>query len=180
MKGSFVRYYYFAAAATLAMLAMPATAKDDPVPSPLIDALERCLTITDGAARLACTDVAARRLVDASRRKDVVIVDRDEMQNTRKSLFGFTLPRIGLFGKGGPDSGEEVDRLEAVVARVAMAGYGKIAFTLESGARWTTTDAWADPLPPKPGATLIIKRGAIGSYMVSVKGGRSVRAMRTG
>lgn len=162
------------------LLGGTATAKDDPVPSPLIEELAKCLAIGTDAERLACTDVAARRLVDASRRKEVVVVDREEMKKTRKSLFGFTLPRMGLFGGGGPDKGEEVDRVEAKIARVTPIGYGKIAFTLEDGARWSTTDAWADALPPKAGATLIIKRGAIGSYFVSVKGGRVVRAMRTG
>jgi hypothetical protein len=171
---------YLALGLAVVLIASPSVAKDESVASPLIDALERCLLIQNSAERLACTDVAARRLVDASRRRDVVIVDRDEMKKTRKSLFGFALPRIGLFGKGGPDSGDEVDRVESVIARVAMVGYGKIAITLDDGARWTTTDAWADPLPPKVGATLIIKRGAIGSYMVSVEGGRSVRAMRVG
>lgn len=173
-------FRYKCAVAGAVLLTTSAAAKDEPVPSPLIAALEKCLTITDNAERLACTDVAARRLIDASRSKDVVVVDREEMKKTRKSLFGFTLPRIGLFGKGGPDKGEEVDRVEAVIARIAQLGYGKLGFTLEDGARWNTTEAWTDPLPPKPGATLIIKRGIIGSYMVSVKGGRAVRAMRIG
>ena len=175
-----MRFRYTVTGVAAALLAVPAAAKDDAVPSPLIDALEKCLSITADAERLTSPAAAARRLVDASRRQEVVVVDRDEMKKTRKSLFGFTLPRIGLFGKAGPDKGEEVDRVEAVIARVAPVGYGKLSFTLQDGARWTTTDAWADALPPKPGATLIIKRGAIGSFMVSVKGGRTVRAMRVG
>ncbi len=158
----------------------PAQAKDDPLPSPLILDLEKCLAIMADSERLACTDIAARRLVDASRRKDVVVVDREDMKKTRKSLFGFTLPRIGLFGKNGPDDAEQVDRVEMKVTRVATLGYGKLGFTMEDGARWNTTEAWADPSPPKAGAILIIKRGAIGSYMISVKGGRTTRAMRVG
>ncbi len=173
-------FRHFAALVAIPLSTVSAAAKDDPVPSPLVAALEKCLTIADDAQRLACTDIAARRLVDASRRKELVVVDADEMKKTRRSLFGFALPRIGLFGKGGPDSGEEVDRVELAITRVAPLGYGKLSFTLADGARWATTEAWADPLPPKAGAILIVKRGAIGSYMVSVKGGRVTRAMRVG
>ncbi|WP_326524779.1 hypothetical protein [Sphingomonas sp.] len=157
-----------------------AFAKDDTPGSPLIAELERCLTIREDAGRLACTDVAARRLVDASKRKEVVVVDREEVKKTRRSLFGFQLPRIGLFGRDGPDDGQEVDRIEAPIARVTPVGYSKVTFTLDDGARWTTTDAWASAILPKPGAILIIKRGAMGSYMVSVKGAKAVRAMRIG
>lgn len=164
----------------LALIASSAAAQSDPATSPLIVALERCLAIPADAERLACTDAAARRLIDASRSKDVVIVNREDMKKTRKSLFGFTLPQIGLFGKNGPDAVEEIDRIEMAVTRVATLGYGKLGFTMEDGARWNTTEAWADPFPPKAGTILIIKRGAIGSYMISVKGGRTTRAMRVG
>lgn len=175
-----MRMRHIAAGLMLAVSTAPAGAKDDPLPSPLIDALEKCLAISADPQRLACTDAAARRLIDASRRKEVVVVDRDEMKRTRKSLFGFALPRIGLFGKGGPDSGDEVDRVEARITRVAALGYGKLGFTLEDGARWNTTEGWDSPVQPRSGDTLIIKRGAIGNFMVSIKGGRAVRAMRVG
>ena len=166
--------------AALAIIAFPASAQDEPLPSPLIAALEECLAISVDAERLACSDAAARRLIDASRRKEVVLVDREEMKKTRKSLFGFSLPRIGLFGGNGPDGAEEVDRLETKIVRVTALGYDKFSFTVEGGGRWNTTEAWADLSPPKAGAAIVIKRGAIGSYMITPKGGRSTRAMRVG
>ena len=175
-----MRFGFGGALAALAMLSAPAAAKDDPAPSPLIVELEKCLAITTDAARLACTDIAARRLVDASRRKDVMVVDREEMKKTRKSLFGFTLPRIGLFGRDGPDEAEEVARVDLKISRATPLGYGKYTFTMEDGARWSTTEAWVSAPQPKAGDVLTIKRAAMGSYMVSLKGGRSVRAMRVG
>ena len=174
-----MRFAYFGVALMLTSLTSMARAADDPVPSPLIDALAKCLTIGTDAERLACTDVAARKLVEATRRREVVLVDQDEVKKTRKSLFGFALPRIGLFGKGGPDSGEDVERVEAPISRVAEIGYGKLTFTLADGARWSTTEPWG-PYPPAAGTMLVIKRGAFGGYMVSVKGSRAVRAMRVG
>ena len=171
---------FITAVAATALLTAPSVAKDDPSPSSLIAGLEKCLAIASDSERLACTDIAARRLVDASRRKDVVVVDREDMKKTRRSLFGFSLPRIGLFGKSGPDDAEEVDRVEVKVTRVASLGYGKLGFTIEGGARWNTTEAWVGRSTPNAGATLVIKRGALGSYMLSEKGGPSTRAMRVG
>ncbi len=167
-------------AAALLLATTPAVAKDDPVPSPLIAALEKCLAIAGDAERLACTDVAARKLVAASRAREVVVVDREEMKKTRKSLFGFALPRIALFGKGGPDDVEEVAKVDMKVTRVTPLGYGKYSFTMEDGARWNTTEGWQGSPQPKSGDMLTIKRATMGSFMISLKGGRSARAMRVG
>ncbi len=167
-------------AAALVLASTPAVAKDDPVPSPLIVALEKCLAIPGDTERLACTDVAARKLVAASRSREVVVVDREEMKKTRKSLFGFALPRIALFGKGGPDDVEEVAKIDMKVTRVTPLGYGKLAFTMEDGAQWRTTESWQGSPEPKAGDILTIKRATMGSYMISLKGGRSARAMRVG
>ena len=168
------------ASLAIALPAQSGNANPTDTSAGLIADLERCLAIAADTERLACTDAAARRLVDASKRREVVVVDREEVKKTRRSLFGFQLPRIGLFGRDGPDDGQDVDRAEMPIARVTPVGYGKVTFTLEDGARWTTTEGWSEAILPRPGAVLIIKRGAIGSYMVSVKGSRAVRAMRIG
>lgn len=158
-----------------------ATAQDRKVEPALIDSLAACLTIQDDSKRLACSDAAGRKLVDAVRRKDVVMVDREEVRTTRRSLFGFQLPRIGLFGRDGPDKpDDEVTQLDLKITRVVDLGYGKFGLTVEGGARWNTTEAWSGGTFPQTGAILTIKRGAIGSYMVRVPGSRAVRAMRVG
>lgn len=167
------------AVVALALSAGPANAQDDKVAPRLIDALASCLSITDDAKRLACTDVAARNLVDATKRREVVVVDKEEMKKTRRSLFGFQLPRIGLFGKGGADDAEEVKEVESVIRTASTIGYGKWSFTMEDGARWATTEAWKG-IEPKAGQTLVIRKGSLGGYFIGVKGRGSVRGMRTG
>ena len=170
-------------AAGIAALAasQPLAAQDRPVEASMIDALAACLDIRSDPERLACSDSAARRLVDASRRKEIVIVDREEVKSTRRSLFGFTLPRIALFGKDGPDKPEDaIEQLEARIVQVIDLGYRKYGVTFEGGARWNTTEAWTSPTFPAPGLTATIKRGALGSYFLKIGKERAVRAMRVG
>ena len=163
------------------MLVSTPVAQDRGAPaSPLVDRLARCLEIRTDVERLACTDVAARALVDASRRKDIVVVDKEAMRTTRRSLFGFSLPRIGLFGSNGPDDVDEVESVELRIKGVSILGYGKLAFTLDDGSRWSTTEAWSNGIAPTPGAMLTVRKGALGSYFVKSGGSRGVRAMRTG
>lgn len=170
-----------AVAAALLAGTSSADAQSRRVETSLVDALAACLDIKDAGQRLACSDAAGRRLVDAVRRKDVVVVDGETVRSTRRSLFGFSLPRVGLFGDD-PDTGDrdEIREVEGRITRVADLGYGKYALTLESGARWNTTESWAGVPQPSVGATLTIKRGALGSYMVKVGGSRAVRAIRVG
>lgn len=156
-----------------------APAQDRSAPSSLIDALSKCLAIAADAERLACHDAAARRLVDANQRREVVVVDREEVKKTRRSLFGFSLPRIGLFGSKGPDTGEEIDEVEVAITSAAPARNGYMRFTLEGGAQWTTTEPWLSRAP-KTGEKLTIKKGAMGGYFVKLSNTRAVRAMRTG
>lgn len=168
------------AVAAVVALAAPAVAQDKKAAPSLVDALAACLDIRDDPARLACTDVAARKLVEASQRKEVVILDREEVKTTRRSLFGFQLPRIGLFGRDGPDKGEEIDKLDAKIVSVGPREYGKYSLQIEGGARWTTTEAWGNSAPPRVGDVLSIRRGTLGSYFVRIGKGAGVRAMRTG
>ena len=164
----------------LASVMPMASANDERPSSSLIDALAQCLAIAGEPERLACHDAATRALVGAVRRREIVVVDKDEVKKTRRSLFGFSLPRIGLFGSKGPDDGEEVTRLEGPIKRATRIGYGKWTLVLEDGAVWTTTEAWTGAREPQVGTIVTIKRGALGSYMATIAGGRAVRVMRTG
>jgi hypothetical protein len=158
---------------------VPAFAQERAAPSSLIDALSRCLAISGDAERLACHDAAARRLVEASQRREVVVVDKEEVKKTRRSLFGFSLPRIGLFGSKGPDTGEEIDEVEVAITSAAPARNGYMRFVVDGGGQWTTTEPWVSRAP-KNGEKLMIKKAAMGGYFVKLSNTRAVRAMRTG
>lgn len=53
------------------------------------DALAACRGIADSAARLSCFDRTAEAFVRARDNKEVVVLERAEIQKTRRSLFGF-------------------------------------------------------------------------------------------
>lgn len=160
---------------------VPAVLSQDAQSPLLIKALDDCLAVKEDSVRLACLERASRTLIAATRTREVVIVDREEMKKTRRSLFGFALPRINLFGRNGPDEDpEEVKRVETTIKQVGRTGYDRYVITTEDGARWTTTEGWSGQLLPTAGKKVTIKRGAIGSYMLEMEGGRAIRAMRTG
>ena len=159
-------------------IASPATAqrraKDAP-PSPMVDALTACRAITENAARLACYDQASARLTEAVGKGEVIVMDQQEVKQTRRSLFGFNLPRLPLFrGDSGPDE----DELTAKIVSASRIGYDKYRLRLEGNGVWETTESSSRISVPRSGQSVLIKRGPLGSYMMRIDGQRAVRAKR--
>ena len=151
--------------------------------SRVFEPFARCRAIASAQARADCFDAAARELEGAVKSKDITIVDRQEVRAARRSLFGFTLPRIGLFDGGDHnDDGrmparEEIKEIETTISSATVAANGRVEFRVADGnAMWTTTDPMA--FPPKPGDKVRIRRGTLGNYFIAVAGQRSVRGMR--
>ena len=146
--------------------------------SDLVNALGACRAIADAGRRLACYDEAASRLTQAVGRNDLVVLDRNDIRRTRRSLFGFHLPRLPIFGGGDREVAEAPDEITATVAGVRNLGYDKWQVRLEDGANWQTTESNSAIRGPRPGDTVVIRRGPLGSYMMRIAGQRAVRAMR--
>lgn len=153
----------------------------------LIDQLADCRAQTVDAQRLACFDRTVTAVVDARRKKDIVILDRSEVRKAKTSLFGFSLPSIKLFGGGNDD--EQLKQLVGTMGSSTMLTGGLIRFELDdvqpaSGAAkvgdnksvWETTEQVM--LPPRRGDTVTIKSGALGSYVATAPGRRSARVRR--
>lgn len=157
-----------------ALLMMTAAPVDDVSPSRLIDALAACRAIGGSEARLACYDRAAGAVVEAQKQKAIVVLDRAEVQKTKRSLFGFSLPSIKLFGDGKDD-----DQLKQLVgplqASTALPG-GLMRFTLQDGGLWETTEQAVVSF--RRGDVVTIKAGSLGSYIATAPGRRSVRVRR--
>lgn len=139
-----------------------------------------CRTKGDAAARLACFEATFDAFEKAVTAKEVTIVDRADMREARRSLFGFTLPKIDLFGGGGGGPRPEADDFTEInttvaAARPAVRGRVEIRLADDSGAVWQTTDPMN--FPPKPGDKIRIRQGALGNYFLFT-GGRSYRGMR--
>ena len=133
-----------------------------------------CRGIADSAARLACFDKEAGTVAEAVARRDLVVVDREGVQRTRRSLFGLSLPKLGIFD----DDGEEVSQIESEVDGVGRNADGGYVFILKDGGRWSQIDSRPIALEPARGDKVIVKRAALGSYMLSVARQPSVRVRR--
>jgi hypothetical protein len=142
----------------------------------LFEALVRCRTVGEAAARLACFDAAAAALEQAAERRDVVVVDRAQVRESRRRLFGLALPRLPIFGGGGEE--EEVASLEGVISHASQNNMGQWSVQLQEGGTWVQTDHNMLALRPRPGQPVVINRGALGSYMMRVNRQPGIRVRR--
>lgn len=141
----------------------------------VITELTGCKATADNAARLACFDAATAKLAAATAAGDVKIIDREDIRETRRSLFGFELPHVAFF-KGDDTAADTPASIDTTIKAVGGSEYGKFTITMEDGAVWRTTE----PLPrdPRAGMAVHIKRGALGNYFMQVAAMRSVTAQR--
>jgi hypothetical protein len=145
---------------------VPASAQEMPKPATpkLFEDVINCRTIQDSAERLACYDRGVAALDTAQKSNELYVADKAAMKEARKGLFGFSLPKLKIFGD--EDLGD-LDELETTISAVSTGQRGYI-FTLADGARWMQTDKkYMDR--PKVGAKIRIKKAALGSYMANIE-----------
>lgn len=172
-----------AASAAFAMLASAAPlAADEKPESTYVIALRECQGKTDPAERLACYDTAVAAMVAASSEGEVRVVDRAEVRETRRKLFGFALPDFGIFGgkrdKEDPEQADEFDALDTKVAGVRMDRSGAYVITTTEGAQWQLDEMPARLMSPKIGQPLEIRAGTFGSYFLRIDGQKGVKGRR--
>lgn len=182
------RAYRAAQAFGLAMLAIatPATAQESSAADARVAVIQQlydCRAIVDPTERLACFDrqVAAVEAADTAR--DIRIVDREAVAETRRGLFGFSLGRLNIFGDGDEDADEAnnpetVQEIETTIRQFARNDIGKLVFVLENGQRWVQTDTNTGGRTPRVGQAITIRRAALGSFMASVAGRPGIRVRR--
>jgi hypothetical protein len=174
-----------AAAAPLVLAGLAATApvaaEDTKGESAYVAALRACQGKTDAAERLACYDTAVAAMVSASTEGEVRVVDRAEVRDTRRKLFGFALPDLGIFGRKGDkeDAAEEEEftTLQTTVAGVRYVN-AKLVITTAEGADWQLDEMPARLMKPKVGQSLEIKSGALSSYFLRIDGQKGVKGRR--
>jgi hypothetical protein len=146
----------------------------------LFEALVRCRAIAEDAARLRCFDTSAAALEQAAERRDVVVVDRAQVRESRRRLFGLALPRLPIFGGGdsGREDEDEVTSLEGAVASATQNSLGQWLVRLQDGSSWTQVDNNILGLRPRPGQPVVVNRGPLGSYMMRVNRQPGIRVRR--
>jgi hypothetical protein len=165
-----------AAAALVAPAALPAQKGKPPQRPEAFEALVRCRALTDDSARLRCFDQAAATLQQQAENRDLVVVDRKQIQETKRGLFGLDIPDLNPFGSG--DDGVEVKSIESVVRSATQDGDGRWILTLEDNSTWAQTDNYPLAVNPKRGHKVKIVKASMGSYMMRINNQPGVRARR--
>lgn len=146
----------------------------------LVSAIAACRTVPVDQ-RLGCYETTSAALVAAREQRQIRIVDRETMQRAKRSLFGFSLPHLNLFGTGQEDpradSDTDVKEVTGTIAKVQEASYGLYAFSLAEGGVWQSLSQ-SPMFEPKAGDKVTIKAGMLGHYTAKIGNGRSVDVKR--
>ena len=144
--------------------------------APAVRAVVDCRKITDGPQRLACFDAAVARLDEAQAKGDLVSIDREQRRTLRRETFGFALPSLSIFDRGG---GAEEDAAQTFKVDHAFTDReGRWQIELAGGGFWRQTDSNSLLREPKPGSSALIKKGALGSFDMKIDGQASIRVRR--
>jgi hypothetical protein len=179
MKWNKVSHSGVLATAFLLTLGVAAAAqgadKRQPPPKVLSDLLD-CRQITDAAARLACYDTQVAVLAGAAERSDIVVADRQQVEQARRGVFGYAVGSSPLLDATG--GGPEAKRLDTTVTSARRSRGGGWIITMAEGGTWEQIDSKPLALSPKPGQKVAITKGSLGSYFVSVDGQSAMKMRR--
>ncbi len=169
--------YTVGAAAVLVSSSLAAQGKlGNTDPPAQIRGLLDCRAIADGAGRLACYDKAATLIGEAISNKDLVAIDRESVRKTKRGLFGLAIPDLGIFGDD--DESVEITQIEGEIVSTAFNRDGGYIFRLADGSRWSQTDGKPFAIPPEAGDKIVVKKGALGSYIMRVGRQPGVKVQR--
>lgn len=137
--------------------------------------LQSCRAIAAPDDRLACFDRASATLFAARDSGELRVVDREEVQETRRGLFGFTLPKLGVFGSGDD---EQLDMLESTITGVSRYGRNGYRIRIEEGSVWQIESAPSRLRTPKPGDEIVLKKASLNSFFIRIAGQIGVKGKR--
>lgn len=167
----------------LASVAWDAQAADKIRPrAEAFEQLVQCQTIVSDADRLACFDRQVTAMKAGADKNELVVLDREEIKKTRRSLFGLSIPRLPFFGDGEDSDAQEagaITQIEATLASVSQLSGGLWSFRLDDDSKWQTTQPF-ETIIPKVGMPISIRRAALGSFLAKINDRRPVRIKRVG
>lgn len=177
-----MRMAILAGAAAAGLLVLPSAAlpkhmSQPAEPSALSDVVA-CRAIDDAARRLACFDRSVGVLAAATDRKDIVVADRAQLREARRSLFGFTMPSLKVFGIGDKESDPADAELNTTLRSAGLDADGRWLLVLEDGGVWRQIDDKPVAAAPHPGAAVRITHGAMGSFFVHIGSQSGFKARR--
>ena len=162
---------FIASAAVQSQPASPAPPVD------YVDDLKACRAIADEDARLACYDTKVSAILAASDAGDVTIVDRDDITRTKRQLFGFTVPDIGIF-KDDDEDKEAAELLDTTITSARRVNAKTWRFTTAEGAVWEINNAPGRLSSIKAGEPVQFKKASLGFYFIRINGQLGIKGKR--
>lgn len=167
------------AAVFVAAFAVPATAQPTPSEQPeAVGRLLACRALEAAEARLTCFDREVAAFEAAQAANQLVVMDREQVRRTRRTLFGLVLPDLGIFGDDNRGPEAAVSEIETTIRSASQNPLGKWVMVLEDGARWIQIDTRDPARDPRSGMTIRIRRAAMGSYLANIDGQIAIRVRR--
>lgn len=146
-----------------------------------ISTLRACQAEQDPTLRLSCYDRAVGAVLQSEDSGEIQLVDKEAIKKTRRRLFGFTLPDLGLFGEKDKRSEEdrELEILQSTITSVRYVRNSTVIFTIEEGdAVWQISKAPMRLARVKAGDSVEFKKAALGSYFIRINGQIGVKGKR--
>jgi hypothetical protein len=157
-----------------------------------LQGLIACRALTDAAARLACLDRETALLAEAIQVKPpqttapagpaVVPAPVQAPAAAPPALdatqqFGLPKDLVAQKEVRAATRAADVEKIHARLSTLVTAGGGLLVFTLDNGQVWKQT-VTSDELLLKPGNTVTISKGLLGSYILQASSGRVCRVKR--
>ena len=160
----------------MGIFAAVGVAQAAPARAPAVQAVIECQSVTDGGQRLACFDKTVAGMAQAEAKGDLVTIDREQRRAVRRQAFGLILPSLAMFDRG--ERPEEADRISAKVKSATPGAFGKWTIILDDGAVWRQIDDDRLGRAPHSGSTAAIRKGALGSYFMTIDGQTPIQVHR--
>lgn len=164
---------FWLAAAIAVALPASGSAQNGDAGSDTLQSLDACRAIAEDTARLACFDREVAAVMAERESGAIQVVDAEDIRETRRSLFGFSTPKTGLFASDGA----EEKRLQSTITslRQVRADYWEV--TIAEGSVWRASDT-PRRFKPKVGDPVELEEATLGSYWLRVDGKTGVKARR--
>ena len=160
---------------TQAVAARDEVTAKEPIPAIFQDVVD-CLEIEDATQRLTCYDQNVQAMKAAQKSAQLFIASEDQVKESRRGLFGLTLPGLKIFAGAAGDYAE-IKEIDVTIASVRETAAGYI-FTLADGAVWAQSENRYLGMTPKKGQKIVIRKAALGSYMGKLEDGVGFRIKR--
>lgn len=153
-------------------------------PAPdFLDELKRCQLLDDDSERLACFDSKVGAMIAANEAGEVRVIDREDVVQTRRSLFGLNVPEVGVLEKTEKEREREAregkdELFETTITGVRYRSSTKAQITTAEGAVWEMNNIPSRLRRIEPGAVAVFKPASLGYYFIRIDGQLGVKGRR--